>query len=286
MSQAPYDIDDLPRFSPWPARLLAIDPWENRYKTPQEVTREYEYEKWGPLLKKLKESGQVVSVEEVDEWWFKDTPPGLCSNGNEFQLMSLKEAHKYYTDLVANVLRQRLPASALVELGCGYGSIILGLAKREPFKGMRIIAGEYTASGVILVTRLAIAQGLEITAGHCDFTVPGITALEIPPEAIIFTSYATPYVPKLSADFVRTLADYQPRAVIHIEPCYEHCDRQTILGLLRRRYIEVNDYNTNLVAILHQQQELGLIRLLEENPTVFGVNPLLAASVLVWRPNR
>ena len=71
---------------------------------------------------------------------------------------------------------------------------------------------------------------------------------------------------------------------MHLEPRYEQCDRHTLLGHLRRRYIQVNDYNTNLVALLHDQQDRGLIRILEERPTVFGMNPLLAASVIAWIP--
>ena len=45
--------------------------------------------------------------------------------------------------------------------------------------------------------------------------------------------------------------------MIHIEPCYEHCEGKTLLGLMRRRYIQVNDYNTNLVTVLREQSERG-----------------------------
>jgi hypothetical protein len=74
--------------------------------------------------------------------------------------------------------------------------------------------------------------------------------------------------------------------VINVEPCYEHCEGKTLLGLMRRRYIEVNDYNTNLVTVLREQRDRGVIDILEELPAVFGSNPLLAASVIVWRPLR
>jgi hypothetical protein len=55
---------------------------------------------------------------------------------------------------------------------------------------------------------------------------------------------------------------------------------------VRWRYIEVNDYNTNLVTELHERRDRGVIEIVEERPAVFGSNPLLAASVIVWRPLR
>jgi len=187
-------------------------------------------------------------------------------------------------NLVERVLKPYLPASTLVELGAGYGSVILALAKRHPFCQMNIIAAEYTGSGVELIQRLARSQDLKIQTGHCDFGSPGVTDLAIPDDAIIFTSFATPCVPKLPVSFVDSLAGFHPRVVAHFEPCYEHSESSTLLGLMRRRYIEVNDYNTNLVTLLHERQAQGSITIVEERPAVLGPNPLLPASILNWRP--
>jgi len=254
ISQADYDINDLPRFSPWPARLLGIDRWQCRKKTTQEVWREYEYEKWGSLVKRVVEADHRISVEKVDEWIFQDIPACLCSIQGRLKLLSAKEAHQQYLDLIEELLRSYLPGSAVVELGAGYGSVILALAKREAFHRMRIIAGEYSTSGLELIKRLALAQSLEIETGHCDFALPQVVDFGIPRNAVIFTSYATHYVPRLSTDFIRGLSTHHPRVVVHIEPCYEHHECNSLLGLMRRRYIQVNDYNTNLVTLLHDQE--------------------------------
>lgn len=281
---APYTIDDLPRFSPWPARLLGLEPWEQRHKTPEEILREYEDEKWGPLLERLRAAEREIAIEEVDGWAREGSTASLCSIGERLELLSPREAHARYLNLVEDVLKEFLPASALVELGAGYGSIILALATRGPFAQMRVMAAEYAPSGVELLRCIAKGQRLEIEVGHCDFASSWVADMTIPQGALIFTSFATPYVPRLSPDFVKALCTYRPQAVVHLEPCYEHCNSQALLGLLRRRYIQVNDYNTNLVTLLHDQQERGLIRILEERPTVFGMNPLLAASVIAWIP--
>jgi len=279
-----YRLDDLPRFSPWPARLLGLEPWEQRHKTPQEVSREYELEKWGPLFSKVQDVGARASVEEVDSWVLGQEPVGLCSTGDAFELLSPLHAHQRHVDLIEETLRQYLPASALCELGCGYGSVILRLAKTARFEGLPILAGEYTPSGVKLTQYLAAAEGLRVTVAPCDLALPRITDLEIPPGAIIFTSFAVPYVPKLSIDFITALSAWKPKAVVHFEPCYEHCDGSSLIGLMRKRYIETNGYNTNLIELLQGSQRDGKISILEERPAVFGANPLLPVSIVAWAP--
>lgn len=137
-----------------------------------------------------------------------------------------------------------------------------------------------------MISALSAAEGLLVETGRCDLTTSPVTDMRIPPGAVIYTSYAVQYVPRITSALVDELALLAPSAVIHIEPCYEHCEGKTLLGLMRRRYIEVNDYNTNLVTVLHQQRDRGVIEILEERPAVFGSNPLLAASVIVWRPLR
>jgi hypothetical protein len=196
------------------------------------------------------------------------------------------EIHRRYKDFVAAVLTPYVPAAALVELGAGYGSIVIDLARRPVFHDMLVLAGELTTSGTRLIAMLADAEGVSIHAGHCDLMSVPVTTLAIPPKALIYTSYAAQYIPLLSQSFVESLIALDPATVVHIEPCYEHCEGKTLLGLMRRRYIQVNDYNTNLVTVLREQSDRGAIEIVDERPAVFGSNPLLAASVIVWRPLR
>jgi hypothetical protein len=279
-----YTINDLPRFSPWPALLLGSEPCLKRYKTPEEVTREYEYDKWGPLLNKVQMAEKIISLEEVDNWIFEDLQPSLCWIKNRLELLSPHDAHRQYLSLVCDTLKPFMPATSLVELGAGYGSVIIALAQFSDFAGTPIIAGEYTTSGMQLLKYLARSQNLAIEVGHCDFASAQVFNFVIPRNSVIFTSYAAAYVSKLSANFIKCLCKCKPNFVIHFEPCYEHCDQNTLLGLMRRRYIEVNDYNTNLIKLLHEQQEEGNIKIIKEEPTVFGNNPLLSVSAIIWKP--
>lgn len=279
-----FTLNELPYFSPWPARLLGTEPYSMKYKTPEEVTREYEHEKWGPLLRKVHSYGKNISVEMTDEIALRDLPETLCSIGEKLHLFSPLDFNHRYVDFIERTLKKLLPASALVELGCGYGNIILKLAKRKIFSSMQIMAAEYTSSGMKLTRELAERQGLDMEVENCNFASPEVAKLPIPPNAIIFTSNATLYVPKLKTSFVSALSSFKPKAVVHFEPCFEHCDNRSLLGLMRRRYIEVNDYNRNLVTLLHKQQGKRRIIIHLEQPAVLGLNPLLAASVLIWSP--
>jgi len=210
----------------------------------------------------------------------------LYSEGDELVEATISQAHGRYRDVVAAAVGRCLPAAGVAELGAGYGSIVLDLARRAEFKSTPFFAAELTESGTRLISELAVAEGLDVQTGRCDLTASPLTDLMIPPDSVIYTSYAAQYVPRLESSFVEQLALLAPSAVVHIEPCYEHCEGKTLLGLMRRRYIEVNDYNTNLVTVLHEKRDRGVIEILEERPAVFGSNPLLAASVIVWRPLR
>lgn len=283
MSNTTYTVNDLPRFSPWPARLLGLEPWVAKRKTPAEVTREYEYEKWGPLLAACSRMEGELTIERADAYVFAGTSPCLCLIAGTFTVLQTLDAHRLYRDFISDTLRNYMPASAVVELGCGYGTILLNLATRAAYAGIPFLAGEYTPSGVELTRRLAASMGVSARVELFDLEDPFRSTLPIPEDAIVYTSYTTPYVPVLSDAYVRLLAARRPRAVIHFEPCYEHCANDTLVGLLCRRYIEINDYNRNLVTMLAQQERLGRIRLVENRPAVFGMNPLLPASVVAWR---
>lgn len=277
-----YTINDLPLFSPWPVRLLGLEPWAQKYKTKEELVREYEHEKWGSLLSKVQSEIDNVSLDRVEKWMIYDSPDVLCSIQNKLKLVSSYEAHQKYINLIEKTLKQFLPASSIVELGCGYGSIIIHLAKNMSHRSIPFLAAEYTKSGKFLTGILSKADKLSLALGHCDFTAKELTELSIPDNAIIFTSYATHCIPKLKVHFIEELIKFNPKVVIHFEPCYEHCNTDTLLGLMRKRYIEMNDYNTNLVTLIHSYEQRQKIKIVSEKPTVFGKNPLFAASIIAW----
>jgi SAM-dependent methyltransferase len=281
-----YTVDDIARFSPWPARLLGQSPWEARVKTPSEIEREFDVEKWGGMLDRARKSPEPVTLDLVDSWASEGAGQSLFFDDGELVEMSPRESHDAYVDWVARLLAPFLPATALFEVGCGYGSVILGLGRRAEFAGLPLYAADYTKAGPALAGLIAQNEGLAVTTGTCDLTRNPVTALGIPEGALVYTSYAAHYAESFDTGLVEGFAALRPATVVHIEPLYQHCDPESVLGLLRRRYIEVNGYNRNMVTLLHEQERRGRIRLVHETRPLFGPNPLLAASVIAWKPER
>ena len=60
----PISINDLPKFSPWPARLLGAEEFVAKRRTPSEVRREYESEKWRNVLSWLRKQ-DVINAEDL-----------------------------------------------------------------------------------------------------------------------------------------------------------------------------------------------------------------------------
>lgn len=277
-----YSLNDLPQFSPWPARLMGIDSYEVRKKTPDQICREFEMEKWGKLLEWAKSQGSPISISDVNDKFHENNLETLCYDDGIYVPLSIQQAQIKYIDLVEQVISRYLPASSLVELGAGYGNVVLNLMSRNIFTGLSFYAGEYTQSGIDLIRLLGKSSGKEIQVGFCDLSKSNLIDLDIPENSILFTSHACHYIPKYSSTFVEAFRRFKPRAIIHFEPFYEHCQKNVLINLMRRRYIEINDYNTNLLTILHEQQVAGRIRIQEEKPSIFGFHPLLIISIVVW----
>jgi hypothetical protein len=276
-------LDELPRFSPWPSRLLGLEPWAAKEKTPAEIEREFGREKWGALLDRFKKT-EGARLDDVDRWAAGETKVTLASVDQHLVEMTPEESHEAYIAYISDSLAPYLPASALVELGCGYGSVILGLARKPAFQDLPYFAADYTKTGPELAQLIAAEESVKIETGSIDLRRPDVTDLKIPAGALIFTSYAAQYIQPLADSFIEGLKSHEPKAVVHVEPVYEHCDPSTLLGLLRQRYIQANGYNQNLSTILHDHEALGSLEIIHESVPGFGPNPLLAASVIAWKP--
>lgn len=276
-------LDELPKFSPWPARLLGLEPWTTKEKSPEEIEREFGTEKWGALLDRFKAT-EGARLDDVDGWAAGEAELTLASVDQHIVEMTPQESHDAYVAFIADALEPHLPATALVELGCGYGSVILGLARKPAFQDLPYFAADYTNSGPELAQLIAHAESVNLATCSADLRSLSRLDLAIPKGSLIFTAYAAQYVQPLTDAFIAGLKSLEPSVVVHIEPVYEHCDPSTLLGLLRQRYIQANGYNQNLSTILHDHEASGSLEIIRESVPGFGPNPLLAASVIAWKP--
>jgi len=252
-----------------------------KYKTRKEIIREFNNEKWADVINKIK-NNKDIKLQEVDEQMECFEKISTFYFNKKFYLATGKESFnkhlELYSDLISNYIND---ASALVELGAGYGSKILNLSSFEALNKLQLFAGEFTENGCESIKFLSDRMNKLIKVGRCDLEELMIDELKIPENSIIFTSYALHYIKEISKSFIDSLLKYNPKIVIHFEPCYEHHSNSSY-GKMCKRYIELNDYNLNMISVFKNAEKNKKIILdIEEN--VIGSNPFLPVSVIKWR---
>lgn len=274
-------LDYLPELSPWPQRLVEGPVLHG--KTRPEILREYENEKWGRMWEHVRKSRRPMSLDEIEPD-IASRELRVFSRGEQLWLARPQQIQAAYLRWVGSELKRWMPAPALMELGAGYGGVILRLARKRWARSCRVMAGELTVAGRDLLRYFAPATAKSVEIGACDLASAPVTTLPCPEGAVIFTSFAMMYLSTVPRQFVDWLGRFRPRVVVHFEPCLEHISSNRLLGLLRRSYIGRNDYNRDLVGVLRRAEREKKIEILREERAVFGANPLLPASLLCWRP--
>jgi hypothetical protein len=278
------NVDDLPQYSNWPHRMLGLVEWEKKVKNSSEVLREFDRDKWGTLLDYIRSSQSSLSLKQVEKFVYGNPADIACLLNSKLVKLSSYAAFEEQYKIILEALSDQVQAKALCELGAGYGQIVLRLAKENSFSKLKIIAAEYTSSGVQLIEYLARSEKMNVVAGFCDLNKPGITDISIPHQGILFTSYSACYLTDCNLKFVEDISSFQPSVVYHFEPIYEHCNPRSLLGLMQQKYIEQNSYNRNLLTVLKDAETKGLIKIITEKPQVFGSNPFLPMSIIAWAP--
>ncbi len=274
-------LDDLPQYSPWPARLLGLAGWTVATRTLEKVEREYDRDKYAQCLEFYQSSGEHVSPEAIKRFEYgSGLSQGLCvSVGNRLYECSLEEArHRYYEMIYNGILEAAREANCIVELGAGYGFNLWML--RQQGITQLAMGGEFSKNAVVLASQL-FQSDPNITVLHFNFLEPRSYELleSLRPPIMVFTAHAIEQLP--SCDVVLdSLARYRALigSIFHFEPIYELHD-DSLFGLMRRRYAEVNDYNTDLLS---QLKKRSWIRICEVQPHAFGLNPLNPTSVIRW----
>tara|TARA_Y100000768_G_C23926605_1_gene657878 strand:- start:285 stop:1154 length:870 start_codon:yes stop_codon:yes gene_type:complete len=251
-----------------------------KLKTKKEVLREFNLEKWGSVLNKLK-SDDNITLTNIDMLMEEFNKDSAFFYNKQFFVGTGKEIFDTHIDLYVNILSDYInDSSCLVELGAGYGSKILNISKKTDFNHLPLYATEYTLNGCESIKVLAQRMNKDIDVGLCDFKELKMDAMNIPEGGIVFTSYALHYANVLSNDFVDFINKLKPRVVIHFEPIYEY-HKNDEYGKMCKKYIEINDYNLNMGSVFNQKMETEQINLIEKK-NVLGGNPFLPLSIVKW----
>ena len=247
--------------NPWSQRLLGITPFK-KDRTIQQVENEYNLDKYAKLLAHDLKTIEEYKLKEFELSGLNPSANMHVSFGDDIFGVSVAEARKSYYKLIKDKVTQ-YTSKNICELGCGYGFNL-------SFVGENAYGGEYSKNAVKLGKKL----GMEIS----EFNYYNCEDYDfIKENSTIFTTHSIEQIPDASV-IIRCLEKQRGKInyVIHFEPTLVS-ERDSLFGLLRNKYIELNDYNHNLISVLKNNPS---IEILELKYDVFGLTPLNSTNCI------
>lgn len=289
------ELNDLPLWCAYTERMLSGEPLNPVDRHSATVSRTYE-EHYARCLEYVDQHGPQTTIDEVRRFQ-NDITAGVGRHGEQCATtgagrhfcVSLGDELYELDDTSEQDINTRFMADALsgvahgcktiVELGAGYG---YGLSRLRPhFPNVKLCGADGSANAVAIARRVFVRPSCDSfhEFGLADPASYGFLEGEEGP-LLVFTRHAVEQV-KSSAAILNALDKYRDRigAVVHFEPLFLPED-SSVLGILRRRYLQYQGYNTDLLSTIQGRRD---IELLHRRNSVIGRNPLLPLSVLAWR---
>lgn len=281
-------LDDLPKHSPWPARLLELDDWDGEGYGGTGVA--WYDQTYGDLL------GVVRQNPDMD---FGDLQRAANHHVEERPVAVSRDERLYLADVDEKQNRQDEALVAafdgvlsggetVVALGCGWGYELGVLADAYP--DCEFVGGEPAENGVTLAREL-FGDRDRIRVERFDFRNDRWDLLERVladeggegGDVVLFTQGSLTAIPSVREIVCGTLTEYcdRVRVGVHLEHVCELHPEDTLLGQLRRSYVARRGYNDDLLSSLQEADELEVTA---TNYDVIGGNPLHPLSEIRWRP--
>lgn len=273
------DINELPQYSKWPVKLLGLEEFSKKNKTKEDILREYNKEKWAILLEQYN-AKKWESLNEFIDSIYGDEESPFFWKGDIFKIRR-NDYHKLQLNFIKDLLSIFIPAVSIIELGSGWGDIILALASDKKFKNINIIGGELAESGRRLNAKIAAKFNLNVTVRECDFFRAKLFNENVPDNSVIFTHFALHYLTEIKDDFITSLLQLNPKIIMSLEPIMIQ-KPNNLLDLMINKYILINGYNTNYEIILNKFVKANRIKILYISPPLLGSNPFLPLSLVIW----
>jgi hypothetical protein len=279
-------LNDLPKYSPWPARLLGIEDWQIRIRNEQLIKNEYG-EKWETLYRRYADQ-KFDSLRNALEYL-------LMTHFQSHLLFHLKE-NLYYTEnsvqlwdyfysILLKVLAPYLSENdTLVELGCGWGRNLFYAIDMKLCKNA--IGGEYTAEGRKLGQLISRQFDLPVEIKPFDYYDPSNDFMKQLWGNVVFSHNSIEQISILPEETIQSIIRNKPKVVIHFEPVYEYRNNDTVLHYLWKKFTEINDYNRNLLTVLKKLEKKGKLKILLQDIHAFGLNAFNPGSFIVWEPTK
>jgi hypothetical protein len=249
----------------WAMRLLGLSDFQKK-RDIQQIENEYNLDKYAKLMALELSSMEEYKTKEFEQAGLHPiTGEMTISFGDSLFKASVPEARNIFYGLIKTAL-DKYSSTNICELGCGYGYNLSFLKKNT-------YGGEYSKNAVELGRKL----GFDVV--EFNYYQPDDYNL-IKPDTTIFTTHSIEQIPDATT-IIESLEKQKQKInyVIHFEPTVIP-ERSTLLGLMRNKYMELNDYNRNLIDVLKKRTD---IEILELQTDVFGLVPLNTTNLIVWK---
>lgn len=262
----------------------------------EQVEREYGEEKWPAVARWIEaeieaepDAGLTQILSRVGHGQRGEGDPletrRYVLEGNEVQISpgaAIGAARGVVLDLIADACDD--DTDLLVELGSGWGNILLSAwAAGGPLRAL-YVAAEYTSAGRDAASTLAgLDPALDFRAVDFDYHDPDLSGLGVREHAVLFSPHSIEQIPAVTPRLFEAIRGVAKRVTcLHFEPVgfqvrgYEG-------GRSTRDYAMRHDYNLNLMETLQAEADAGRIEIDFVRTDVFGLNPDNPTTIVRWR---
>ena len=250
-----------------------------RTRDREDLLREFEIETYRPILERILNPLKGADQELLEE----SDSLGLTLGPTGYYFSSPSESRIDFLTYISEKIISLRPA-VLVELGAGIAEICRFVEKYAPEDSkIEYFAGDVSPSAIQLLSELGVREMTTIKGFEFDLDVPKFPIDFASEELVFFTSCSIMY---LKSDFqllFSHLVKFQPKYVLHVEPVFQDLNLANEIDEVVAKYMTGNDYNLSWFSELENQLKLNNnYRLIEHLPNVWGLNPLLSTSMVLW----
>lgn len=254
-----------------------------RVKNSKELYREYEKEKWADELDRIV-SASLLKADDIYSVFHPNNELKLIRVFD--QLYSAREINirKFFIGCLAELLYPYLKASsALIDIGAGTGATSIPLIHKLSDLKLPFFATDLSPSGLAALEKVAENFDINVCTSVNDFADGFNPSFNPPPDSCILTTFSLSCLPLISQQFFTDIELLEPNYVFHIESVFENLDLSKTLDRQVFEYINLNDYNTNLLsALTHYLSESRTYEIKFVSPIFLGENPAFPLTIICW----
>ncbi len=195
---------------------------------------------------------------------------------DEFARLRMRRLHALFSELAGDT-------DELVELGCGSGHSLFGLALGGGWNDLR--GCDISPNAIAAARSIATHFELErVTFGDIDLTRPDHPNWPALTGRVVYTRYCIEQIPDKVEQVIENILAARPRRVIHIEPTTELLRPWKPLDLLNIVYIHSKDYQRRLFTVIDDLAAAGRIIIVARRRLSFASSISNDGFVIAWEP--